>query len=768
MASAYRHVADISSSSLVDNVTTTLAAVVSDAFTSMPGDSSPRVTNSTSVPNSTEPPHVLPHALWLTVILGFLAGVISLVTILGNITVLLAFGLERTIRQPTNYFLASLAVSDLLIGTFSMPLYTQYLLWGTWPLGEWICDLWLSLDWTVCLTSQYTVFLITMDRFLSVKIPAKYRNWRTEKKVMVMISVTWILPAIIFFTSIIGWQYFLGKRTVKEGVCEVQFMGDTMFTFLLTIGYYWITLIVMCGLYGGIYKVALDLQRKSDAKQRKMQSTMELAGDNPNAAIRNFGAEAEGQSNNSSCGGDSQAHSTPQKNSRSKKSSRKSVKAALPCPLGAQNMNMTSFSTDKAADKDDDRSSSPAFASDEENSSSGGGGGGAGGGGGGKSPAITTKSSQQGGVVNNVLFTNTGGLVRSLHGDLFFTKPADRADHRENQSLLQPQPQYPKHDAKSCTESCSDVDGGHSHEFDNFYSSGVSNRLERQTTPLLQNEINRGCRFIDEKSFLATLSSENAALLPVIASESGLEDSDMAELHNSSPIWKRRSSLPPLASDVFDIEDNISDTFITSDYPTVSTALVTSYNRHSDHEHRKHADITNTVTSTVVDTGEEETHGNATGNATNHGVNNNNCTNAPPSETNTNEDSSRSDTHCLAAVRRRRNKDTRLHAFVKSVRSRNSRRRNRRERKSKSENRARKALRTISFILGAFVLCWTPYHVAIMVIALCANCMNDNLYSFFYWLCYLNSPINPFCYAFANAQFKRTFIRIMRFDWHRT
>ena len=87
---------------------------------------------------------------------------------------------------------------------------------------------------------------------------------------------------------------------------------------------------------------------------------------------------------------------------------------------------------------------------------------------------------------------------------------------------------------------------------------------------------------------------------------------------------------------------------------------------------------------------------------------------------------------------------------------------------SKSENRARKALRTITVILGAFVFCWTPWHILSLIIGFSPDCVPGVLYDISYWLCYLNSPINPFCYALANQQFKKTFARILRLDWHRT
>ena len=102
--------------------------------------------------------------------------------------------------------------------------------------------------------------------------------------------------------------------------------------------------------------------------------------------------------------------------------------------------------------------------------------------------------------------------------------------------------------------------------------------------------------------------------------------------------------------------------------------------------------------------------------------------------------------------------------------------------KVKTENRARKALKTISLILGAFVTCWTPYHILAIIASFCPACVNIHIYMLSYFLCYANrsviyytselkvtnlsvfSPINPFCYAASNQQFKNAFRRIIKGD----
>ncbi|KAF5405919.1 putative muscarinic acetylcholine receptor gar-2 [Paragonimus heterotremus] len=92
---------------------------------------------------------------------------------------------------------------------------------------------------------------------------------------------------------------------------------------------------------------------------------------------------------------------------------------------------------------------------------------------------------------------------------------------------------------------------------------------------------------------------------------------------------------------------------------------------------------------------------------------------------------------------------------------------------SHNRRHARKALRTISFILGAFMICWIPYHIIMMIKGFCddlstqSSCVSHHLYNLTYWLCYMNSPINPFCYALSNTSFRRTFFRILKGNFQR-
>ncbi|XP_078075419.1 muscarinic acetylcholine receptor M2-like [Mustelus asterias] len=190
-----------------------------------------------------------PYKTFEVVLILTVTAALSLVTIIGNILVIVSIKVNRHLQTINNYFLFSLACADLIIGVFSMNLYNIYTLIGYWPFGPVICDLWLALDYVVCNTSSMSLLVISFDRYFCVTKPLSYPVWRTTKVAGMMIVTVWVLSFILWAPLILFWQFIVGERTVSEGECYVQFFSNPAVTFGTAIVAFYLPVFIMMILY---------------------------------------------------------------------------------------------------------------------------------------------------------------------------------------------------------------------------------------------------------------------------------------------------------------------------------------------------------------------------------------------------------------------------------------------------------------------------------------------------------------------------------------
>ncbi|XP_028676599.1 muscarinic acetylcholine receptor M3-like [Erpetoichthys calabaricus] len=209
--------------------------------------------NATPIPKSSFDP-LGGHTVWQVVLIAFLTGSLSLVTIIGNILVLLSFKVNKQLKTVNNYFLLSLAFADLIIGVISMNLYTTYIIMDKWALGGLACDLWLAIDYVASNASVMNLLVISFDRYFSVTRPLTYRAKRTTKRAGIMIGLAWSVSFILWAPAILFWQYFVGKRTVPADQCFIPFLSEPIITFCTAIAAFYLPVTIMTILYWRIYK----------------------------------------------------------------------------------------------------------------------------------------------------------------------------------------------------------------------------------------------------------------------------------------------------------------------------------------------------------------------------------------------------------------------------------------------------------------------------------------------------------------------------------
>ncbi|KFP59960.1 Muscarinic acetylcholine receptor M5, partial [Cariama cristata] len=232
------------------------------------------------------------HSLWEVITIATVTAIVSLITIVGNVLVMISFKVNSQLKTVNNYYLLSLACADLIIGIFSMNLYTSYILIGHWSLGSLACDLWLALDYVASNASVMNLLVISFDRYFSITRPLTYRAKRTPKRAGIMIGLAWLISFVLWAPVILCWQYFVGERTVPPEECQIQFLYEPIITFGTAIAAFYIPVSVMTILYCRIYKET-EKRTKDLAELQGSESVAEFEMIKPQKALLNSYASSE-------------------------------------------------------------------------------------------------------------------------------------------------------------------------------------------------------------------------------------------------------------------------------------------------------------------------------------------------------------------------------------------------------------------------------------------------------------------------------------------
>ena len=144
----------------------------------------------------------------------------------GNCLTLLVMLLNPRMRTIPNMFVASLAISDVLLGLCSsVPFGIPVLVTSHWLFNDTACQFQGYVSIMLVVASIHTLVLMAVNRYYRIVKPAKYQRYFTKKKTLIMILVSWFssfcapLPhvlsgrKIVFHPAKFFCYYGIEKRT---------------------------------------------------------------------------------------------------------------------------------------------------------------------------------------------------------------------------------------------------------------------------------------------------------------------------------------------------------------------------------------------------------------------------------------------------------------------------------------------------------------------------------------------------------------------------
>ncbi|KAM4537341.1 neuropeptide Y receptor Y2, like [Odontesthes bonariensis] len=195
--------------------------------------------------------------LSVQVVLILAYSTIIVLGVLGNSLVIYVIYRFKTLRTVTNFFIANLAVADLLVNTLCLPFTLVYTLQGEWKFGSTLCFLLPYAQGLAVHVSTVTLNVIALDRHRCI---VYHLETRMRKDVCFgVIALTWVLSAVLASPLAIFREY--GPLTLEPGhtiqVCTEKWPGKntdgTIYSISMLILQYFLPLSIISFAYARIW-----------------------------------------------------------------------------------------------------------------------------------------------------------------------------------------------------------------------------------------------------------------------------------------------------------------------------------------------------------------------------------------------------------------------------------------------------------------------------------------------------------------------------------
>ncbi|PNF21105.1 putative tyramine receptor 2 [Cryptotermes secundus] len=193
---------------------------------------------------------------------------IILLTVVGNILVILSVFTHKPLRIVQNFFIVSLAVADLTVALLVLPFSVAVQILGRWEFGIHVCKLWLTCDVLCCTASILNLCAIALDRYWAITDPINYAQKRTLKRVLFMIGVVWVLSGVISSPPLIGWNDW---PEVFHNDTPCQLTSQQGYVVYSSLGSFFIPLFIMTVVY-----VEIFIATKRRLRERALASKLNV------------------------------------------------------------------------------------------------------------------------------------------------------------------------------------------------------------------------------------------------------------------------------------------------------------------------------------------------------------------------------------------------------------------------------------------------------------------------------------------------------------